>query len=311
MDSTYLLFCVLLLVAYFFGDKLLDLVLLWTLAKRSKQDDASGSSNLYLYVTETSHMDGCTVEEILNLCCDTMKLDKTSPNLIESLHDILLSYKYVSLYRKPSDCSLRGIVLFDEQERTHLGHDIVQLKLGLWQFRKDVTGSRLAHEFYLLRLVRYMYYLGKPVYMLAKLRHPNVQHRTSALSYLNTYPRHDVNTPDFEKSLLDEFGYTLENKKRKYNPRTCVLSETIGTPTANQTPVTEDNNIMENHHHSNCASTKSLGTECHWQVIVSKTTTSSIALAAVRHMLPRLVSNSKSGEQLIRQHDLEKTTDIP
>ena len=242
MDSLLVLFALLFifLVYRIFGKAVADVFLLMGVAVggSSGRRAIALKSRMHIYVTETTLLDEVTLKEVFGLCRKTMTWDVPRP--IEELRHVLSQYKYISLYRDRVDGSLRGMLLVDEIERKHRGIDIVRITMGLSLFKEGYRGGALAYIFYLSRILRqYVVNFGKPVYVLVKVFSYKGYH-IGMLNSLDAYPRYDAKTPEFEKSLIDEFGYSMETSTRKYNPDTGVLEQDFVQLEEHQAPITEE-----------------------------------------------------------------------
>ncbi|XP_065175485.1 uncharacterized protein LOC135805386 [Sycon ciliatum] len=203
-------------------------LVLWTVAFGGSAQSRSlaSSHRMHAYVALSELLDEVSYAELYHLCRGMMDVDgkESASEGIGKLQDVVLGYKFVSLYRDRVDGSLRGMMLLDEKDQEHDGRDIVVFTLGLALFKQQYRGGALPYVFALFRILRsLLLHPQREIYVLTKL--------FSYKSYLiamnsssEAYPRHDAETPAFEKGLIDKFGYSLETSTGKYNAETCVVT---------------------------------------------------------------------------------------
>lgn len=209
---------------YFFWNTIRDGFVLWTVAfgGSEKRRLLECRSRMHAYVAQTSFLDEVSIFELYQLC--SSMVDAADGVGIEAFQDVVLQYKFVSMYRDRVDGSLRGMLLLDEKKVVHAGKDIMVFKLGLALFKQRYRGGALPYILFLYRALRcFLRYPKRQVYVLTKL--------FSYKSYMigmnltqEAYPRYDAETPAFEKSLIDEFGYAQQGGTATYNPETCVVT---------------------------------------------------------------------------------------
>eukprot|EP00118_Oscarella_pearsei_P018855 m.196083 g.196083 ORF g.196083 m.196083 type:complete len:361 (+) comp39529_c0_seq26:682-1764(+) len=162
-------------------------------------------------------------------------------------HSVVLSYKYVAIFREKRDGSLCGMFLIDvKTDLERQGRRYNQIKMGVLLFRNEYRGGPL------------MYAIAMSLYLKCMITHPLTpmyivfktfsykSYRIAAQTIDQTYPRFDKETPEWEKSLMDEFGYSLETEVDKYDPKFNVVQRTV---TKLKTHATADNAGTGNNPH--------------------------------------------------------------
>ena len=299
-----MLLALFLFVMYYLGDRVADVFVLLRVALggSSGRRAIALKSRMHIYVTETTLLDEVTLKEILNLCGTTMTWDLARPT--ESLHDVLLTYKYISLYRDRVDGSLRGMLLVDEIERKHHGTDIVRITMGLSLFKEGYRGGTLGYIFYLSRILRqYVVNFGKPVYVLVKV-FSYKSYLIGMLNSLDAYPRYDAKTPKFEKSLIDEFGYSMETSTRKYNPDTGVLVQDNIQLEEHQAPITEEE--LTNPHIAHFVKLNPGWDKGHCLVLIVNMTLKSFLRSLGRMLYRRFFGGSRRARRPLKKDLLRK-----
>ncbi|XP_065182313.1 uncharacterized protein LOC135813020 [Sycon ciliatum] len=224
MDWPFLVLCTVLALVFYFWNSLSNAFVLWTVAfgGADGRRDVACSSRMHAYIARSELLDEVSFAELFQLCREIVD---SEPNVgIEALQDVVLSYKFVSMYRDRVDGSLRGMLLLDERDRTHHGRDIIVFRLGLALFKQQYQGGALPYIFFLYRALRcFLLQPNRQVYVLVKL-FSYKSYMIAMNSSEHAYPRYDTKTPEFEQSLIDEYGYSLETSMAKYDPETCVVT---------------------------------------------------------------------------------------
>ncbi|KJE95155.1 hypothetical protein CAOG_05637 [Capsaspora owczarzaki ATCC 30864] len=174
---------------------------------------------LNLHVTKTSLLDEVTMNELFTLALSTLDTNQSLSQSLDMFRSYVLSFDFVIMYRSKLDGSLRGMFLMG-QESTHArpdGKSAAVLKVGLALFREGYHGGPwfpLA-VLYIVLLTK----LSRPftqVYIIMKC--------FSIRSYLfavrnaqECYPRHDMPTPAWEKTVMDGFGRAMTSPSEQYD----------------------------------------------------------------------------------------------
>ena len=242
----WLVVATIIILLYFFGRPLVSALVLWTVAfgGSDSRRRIAQKSRLHAYVARSDLLDEVSMCELYQLCIGMVEKDDGVG--IEALQDVVLSYKFVSLYRERVDGSLRGMMLLDEKERMHCGKKIFVFRMGLALFKQHYRGGALPYIFFLYRALRsFAVNRGMPVYVLVKL----FSYKTYMVA-MNTvsesYPRYDAETPEFEKSLMDEFGASLQAANCSYDPETCVVKRRRVRLERHAAPISDED--LENSH---------------------------------------------------------------
>ncbi|XP_062505204.1 uncharacterized protein LOC134181923 isoform X2 [Corticium candelabrum] len=161
-----------------------------------------------------------SVSELFSLSKELVSSDIS----IDHFHEVLLQYKYACFFRERLDGSLRGMVLIDPQMGlVKEGRRYNCIKMGLALFKMNYRGGPLVYlvaGYHLLKAL--IFYPHMPLYVLYKC-FSYKSYLLSLRTTSNVYPRYDAETPEWEKSIIDEFGYSFNNKVDTYNPTTCVI----------------------------------------------------------------------------------------
>lgn len=110
--------------------------------------------------------------------------------------------------------------------------------MGLALFKDDYRGGPLGYfvgAYHLLKALAL--YPRTPLYVLYKC----FSYKSYLLSLrvsAEVYPRHDAETPRLEKSIIDEFGFSLTNEHDTYDPTTCVINRESARLHTHVAPVT-------------------------------------------------------------------------
>jgi hypothetical protein len=151
----------------------------------------------------------------------------------------LLQYKYAAFFREELDGSLRGMLLIDPQNGLIKEEQTYNcIKMGLALFKDDYRGGPLGYfvgAYHLLKALAL--YPRTPLYVLYKC----FSYKSYLLSLrvsAEVYPRHDAETPRLEKSIIDEFGFSLTNEHDTYDPTTCVINRESARLHTHVAPVT-------------------------------------------------------------------------
>ncbi|XP_065842700.1 uncharacterized protein [Oscarella lobularis] len=219
----------------------LEYYLLWRIAigAKSSHRKMDVSNRIHAYVCRTSLLDHVSVCELFQLVKEIVSVNDIK---IEFFHSVLLKYKYVALFRERLDGSLRGMLLIDKDEgQIKNGRKYNCIKMGLALFTTKYRGGPLLYfvaGYHLLKAL--LLHPFTPLYAMYKC--------FSYKSYLATirtcaevYPRHDKETPAWEKSIMNDFGRSIaESEGSKYDEDSCIIIREVARLHDHAAPDTPD-----------------------------------------------------------------------
>ena len=221
-----------------------DYYTLWNIAFGSspQQRRISARFRLHCYVAFTRLFDAASVCELYAFLKD--KIDTSIS--VQDFHPIVLSYKYAVLFREKMDGSLRGVMLFDKLRKDHAGMKYTIFRLGLAFFDQNYQGGPLLYYFLLYHTVKEAVLRPcRPLFVMGKL--------FSYKSYLglvnsieSVYPQIGKETPEFERTLINEFARTVQRPSEKYNADTFVLERELSCVKDFVCPISKED--LKNHH---------------------------------------------------------------
>ena len=221
-----------------------DYYTLWNIAFGSspQRRQVSARFRLHCYVAFTRLFDAASVCELYAFLTDKIATDVP----VEDFHQIVLSYKYAVLFREKMDGSLRGVMLFDKLRKDHAGMKYTIFRLGLAFFHPNYQGGPLLYYFLLYHTIKEAVLRpNRPLFVIGKL--------FSYKSYLgmvnsieSVYPQCGKETPEFEKTLINEFAESVRRPCEKYNAETFVLERELSCVKNFVSPISNED--LKNQH---------------------------------------------------------------
>ena len=214
----YFLWRLLKLVHFYFR----EYYVLWNIAMggASERRALSAKMRLHVYVCKTELLDEVSVNELYSFLVKMMDSDVS----IEAFHhSVLLSYKFAIIARDRKDGSLRGVTLMGIDRKELNGVKFTLIKLGLSFFQNYYRGGPLLYYVFAYHVLKELaLHPLTPLYVIGKA----FSHKSYSILCNNiarSYPRYDMVTTDFIKSLLNDFGMGVKSPSEEYDPETFVL----------------------------------------------------------------------------------------
>ena len=211
--------------------------MLWNIAMggQSGRRSVDPKIRLHVYVCQTDLLDEVSVNELYRFLTKMMDSEVT----ITQFCSVLLSYKYAILCRERKDGSLRGVMLFGVDRREINGSKYTLLRLGLASFQNYYRGGPLFYYVAAYHVLKEkICHPFTPVYIIGKL--------FSYKSYMvlcrnmpHTYPRHNMETPEFVRNLINEYGKRAKMENEIYDPETFILKRETTTLKEGVVPLTK------------------------------------------------------------------------
>ncbi|XP_065889419.1 uncharacterized protein [Dysidea avara] len=194
---------------------------LWSIAfgGKSTHRHVNPSVRLHLYVVKPSLLDKVTISELYHFAADMIASDVS----IQIFHKILLQYTYAALFRDKVDGSLRGMTLLGFDRDMVEGRKCTVMKVGLVLFKNAYHGGPLLILLTTYHLLKEMIlHPFTPLFMIGK----SFSYKSYLIltnNFQSFYPRYDKETPEWEKSIMNNFGKSFETMSDTYDPTTGVI----------------------------------------------------------------------------------------
>jgi len=195
--------------------------ILWNVAvgARSDRRQISTKIRLHAYVCKTELLDEVSVNELYSFARGMIRSDFT----IQDFHGTLLSYKYAIVCRERMDGSLRGMMLLGIERKAKDGQNYTLVRLGLSLFLNYYRGGPLLYYVTAYHILKELVQRPHtPLYVAGKA-FSYKSYLVLANTFNEYYPRYNVPTPDFEKSIIDDFGRGVATSSEVYDAERGVL----------------------------------------------------------------------------------------
>jgi hypothetical protein len=220
-----------------------EAALLYTVAFGHKaHSEEAPSKRLLLFTLPTNLLTEEEIEEVYRFACDFIDGDFS----LETQREVLFNnYDYICFFRDRMTGHLNGTLTYLIETREKDGKKFTLIKSGMAFFKRMYTGGPM---FYLASLMPCLWQLikhpSRPVYLMTWTI--SYQSYLFTAKNVTTYPRYDLpEVPEFERSLLDEFGRKISDS---YNPQTFVASRRSDVGRLNLSLNTIPDSLMKNPH---------------------------------------------------------------
>lgn len=196
---------------------------LWAIVTGARQEKRKMDTKMrvYAFLCQTELLDEASVMEQYKFLTTMMDTEVT----VQEFHKLLLSYTYVVLYRERNDGSLRGLMTVGiDRKRQDNGKPYTVLRLGLGFFQINYRGGPyiylVAVYLFIKELVTHPF---TPLYVVGKV----FSFKSYCLfshSLRHCYPRYNLETPEFMKEIINEYGLKVKLPNEIYNTDTFVLA---------------------------------------------------------------------------------------
>ena len=181
----------------------------------------SGSKRmkLHMYICKTELLDEVSVNELYTFLRKMIDADITVKDFH---HSVLLSYDSVVIARERKDGSLRGMALVGIDRKEINGVKFTLFRNGLNFFQNFYRGGPFLYYAYIYYILKELVlHPFTPLYVVGKaFSYKSYLHLCNAVS---CYPRHDSETPDFARQILNDFGESVKVPHETYDRDTFVL----------------------------------------------------------------------------------------
>jgi len=179
-------------------------------------------SRLHVYVCKTKLLDELSVKEIFQFYCTMIDTDAT----VAQFQKVMLSYKFIILYREKVDGSLRGAMLLDIRDKDTKQGKIQLSRLGLVFMHRQYRGGGLLYLIAPCLVLKEMFlHPFTPMYVIGKTYSHKSYMIAAQLFPDHCFPRYNAETPEFEQSLLHEYAESVKMPGDVYRPETGVMRE--------------------------------------------------------------------------------------
>ncbi len=214
----YLLYCAIKYVYVLFR----EYFVLWNIAigARSDRRSLSAKIRLHVYVCQTELLDEVSINELYAFGKTMVNTDIS----IQDFHKVILSYKFAVMFRERKDGSLRGMLLLGiDNKTTESGKKYTLIRIGLSLFQNYYQGGPLMYYAGAYHILKELFWHPlTPVYLAGKA-FSYKSYMVMAKNLKHFYPRHDVPTPEFERSIITEFGRGVATANEVFDQETGVL----------------------------------------------------------------------------------------
>lgn len=215
--ALYLLWRLLKLVNFYFR----EYYVLWNIATGGRADRRTMSAKirLHVYVCKTDLMDEVSVNELYSFLIKMMDSDVS----IKEFHSVLLSYSYAVVCRERKDGSLRGIMLMGVDHNELNGAKYTLIRLGLCFFQNYYRGGPLLYYIVAYHIIKeLLLHPFTPLYIIGKaFSYKSYMVICNTLS--RCYPRCDLETTEFARSIINEYGKKAKSLNEVYDADKFVL----------------------------------------------------------------------------------------
>ena len=197
--------------------------MLWNIATdgRPGRRKMNAKMRLYMFVITTDLLDECSLTEIYSFLISMV--DNQDSN-IQEFHKLALSYTYAILYRERNDGSLRGVTFVGiDRKQQDNGKSYTVIRIGLTFFQLKYRGGpylyTISAYLFFRELIMHpltpLYFFGKP--------YSYKSYCVIAHNFKYVYPRYDLETPDFLRDMINDYGLKMKLPNETYNMDTFVL----------------------------------------------------------------------------------------
>ena len=226
------------------GAILRDYFVLWQIAFGAHPSRRTMGKTMrqHAYVCATHLLDDVSINELYEFCKSMIQSEIT----IESFHKIVLGYTFAVMCRERIDGSLRGMYLMSVERKEDNGEKYTVIKIGLALVKNCYRGGPLMYYVFLWHALRELILHPRtPIYLMGKA--------FSYLSYITlirylqkVYPRHDRQTPERERNLMNQFANDVRIGNEIYDPDTFVLKRELSNLKSHVAPISDSD--LENPH---------------------------------------------------------------
>ncbi len=199
---------------------------LWNISVGARSDRRSVSAKvrLHVYVCQSQLLDEVSLNELFAFGKSMVHTDIS----IQDFHKVILSYKYAVMFRERKDGSLRGMLLLGIDNKTSdSGKKYTLIRIGLSLFQNYYQGGPLMYYVGAYFVLKELFWHPRtPVYLAGKA-FSFKSYMVLANTIKEFYPRHDIPTPDFEKSIIDEFGRGIATASEVFDEVHGVLKREL------------------------------------------------------------------------------------
>ena len=217
----YYEYTLLLLAVQYVYRHMREYYVLWNVATGSSPRVRQMEANhrLHCYVAYTRILDAVSVHEVYSFVKGQINSDIT----VYDFHQLLLKYKYAVLYRERIDGSLRGVALCDKSRKEHAGKKYTVITLGVAFFDRRYRGGPLLHYFVCYQTLKEaVFHPCRPLFVACKA-FTYKGYLSLVNSFRSVYPKHEQETPEFEKKLIEDLANSLRRPSDKYNAEDFIL----------------------------------------------------------------------------------------
>lgn len=199
---------------------------LWNVAVGARNDRRTMSAKirLHVYVCKTDLLDEVSINELYAFGKSMVRTDIS----IQDFHKVVLSYKFAVMFRERKDGSLRGMLLLGIDNKTSEdGKKYTLIRIGLSLFQNYYQGGPLMYYVGAYHVLKELFWHPfTPVYLAGKA-FSYKSYMVMANSLREFYPRYDTPTPDFEKSIITDFGRGVATANEVFDETTGVLKREL------------------------------------------------------------------------------------